>query len=60
VTERFRRPSFGQLEIDVTVNDPKAYTTPWTARTIRQQLMPGDELIEFICTENEKSSKHFQ
>jgi hypothetical protein len=33
VTERFRRPSFGQLEIDVTVNDPKAYTTPWTART---------------------------
>ena len=60
MTERFRRVSYGQLEIDVTVNDPKAYTKPWTARTIRQQLMPGDELIEFICTENEKSSKHFQ
>ena len=60
VTERFRRVSYGQLEIDVTVNDPKAYTKPWTARTIRQQLMPGDELIEFICAENEKSSQHFQ
>jgi len=32
---------------------------PRTARTIRQQLMPGDALIEFICTENEKSSKPF-
>ena len=60
VTERFRRVSYGQLEIDVTVDDPKAYTRPWTARTIRQQLMPGDELIEFICAENEKSSQHFQ
>jgi hypothetical protein len=60
MTERFRRVSYGQLEIDVTVDDPKAYTRPWTARTIRQQLMPGDELIEFICAENEKSSKHFQ
>jgi hypothetical protein len=59
MTERFRRVSYGQLEIDVTVDDPKAYTRPWTARTIRQQLMPGDELIEFICAENEKSSRHF-
>ena len=60
ITERFRRVSYGQLEIDVTVTDLKAYTRPWTALTIRQQLMPGDELIEFVCTENERSSKHFQ
>jgi hypothetical protein len=59
VTERIRRVSYGQLEIDVTVDDPKAYTRPWTARTIRQQLLPDDELIEFVCQENEKSTPHF-
>jgi len=60
VTERFRRVDYGNLEIDVTVDDPKAYTRPWTAVTIRQRLLPDDELIEFVCAENEKSSEHFQ
>jgi hypothetical protein len=57
--ERFRRVNFGNLEIEVTVDDPKAYTRPWTALKIRQRLMPDDELIEFVCQENEKSSRHF-
>ena len=60
MTERFRRTSYGELEIDVTVDDPKAYTRSWTAKTIRQKLLPDEELIEFVCAENEKSSKHFQ
>ena len=60
ITERFRRVDYGHLEIDVTVDDPKAYTRPWTALTIRQQLMPDDELIEFVCQENERSTEHFQ
>ena len=60
VTERFRRVNYGTLEIDVTVDDPKAYTRPWTALTIRQQLLPDDELIEFVCKENEKSTQRFQ
>jgi hypothetical protein len=60
MTERFRRVNYGTLEIDVTVDDPKAYTRPWTARTIRQQLLPDDELIEFVCKENEKSTQRFQ
>ena len=38
VTERFRRPSFGRMEIDITVDDPKAYTRPWTVR-VNQQVM---------------------
>lgn len=59
VTERFRRVNYGNLEIEVTVDDPKAYTRPWTAVKIRQRLMPDDELIEFVCAENEKSSQHF-
>ena len=52
-TERFRRPTFGKLEIDLTVEDPKAYTKPFTVR-INQQLMVDDELIEFICNENQQ------
>jgi hypothetical protein len=52
-TERFRRPTFGKLEIDLTVEDPKAYTKPFTVR-INQQLMADDELIEFICNENQQ------
>jgi hypothetical protein len=53
VTERFRRPTYGRMEIDVTVNDPKAYTRPWTVR-VNQQLMLDEELIEFICLENQR------
>ena len=60
ITERFRRWDYGTLEIDVTVDDPKAYTRPWTAKTIRQRLVPDDELIEFVCAENEKSTQRFQ
>ena len=58
--ERFRRVNYGNLEIEVTVDDPKAYRRAWTARTIRQRLMPDDELIEFVCAENEKSSAHYK
>jgi hypothetical protein len=52
-TERFRRPTFGKLEIDLTVEDPKAYTKPFTVR-INEQVMADDELIEFICNENQQ------
>jgi len=51
--ERFRRPRFGRLEIDVTIDDPKAYTRPWTVR-VNQRLLVDTELIEFICLENQK------
>jgi hypothetical protein len=56
--ERFRRPNFGNLEIEVTVDDPKAYTRPWTVK-LNQRIMLNTELIEFICLENEKSSRYF-
>jgi hypothetical protein len=58
VTERFRRVNQGNLEIDVTVDDPKAYTRPWSV-TIKQRLMLDSELMEFICAENEKDAQHF-
>ena len=53
LTERFRRVSFGRMEIDITVNDPKAYTKPWTVR-VNQQIMVDTDLIEFICAENNR------
>jgi hypothetical protein len=58
MTERFRRPSYGLLQIDVTIDDSTAYTKPFTFR-VNQRLTADDELIEFICNENERSSEHF-
>jgi hypothetical protein len=55
--ERFRRTSVGQLEIVVTIDDPKAYTRPFTVR-LNQQLMPDAELIEMVCQENNRSIEH--
>jgi hypothetical protein len=51
--ERFRRPNFGTLEIDITIDDPEAYTRPWTVR-VNQRLLADTELIEFVCLENQK------
>ena len=52
-TERFRRSTFGKLEIDVTVNDPKSYTKPFTVR-INQRLLADEEPIEAVCNENQQ------
>jgi len=59
VRERIRRPDFGHLEIEVTVDDPKAYTRPWTV-TLRQQFAPDTELIDEICAEGEKFSQQLK
>jgi hypothetical protein len=57
IIERFSRPDYGHLEIEVTIDDPKAYTRPWTV-TVYQRLMPDTDLIEFVCQENEKDAPH--
>jgi hypothetical protein len=57
VTERFRRPSFGQLIVDITVEDPKAYAKPWMV-TQAFRLMADGELIEYICNENNLDVPH--
>jgi hypothetical protein len=54
LTERFRRVNFGTLEIQVTVDDLKTFTQPFTF-TLQQRLMPDTELIEFVCGENNLS-----
>jgi len=55
LTERFRRITFGALEIQVTVDDSKTFTRPFTF-TLQQRLMPDAELIEFVCGENNLSA----
>jgi len=59
IAERFRRPTFGRMEIDVTVDDAKAYTRPWTVR-INWRLGVDAELIEFVCNENNLDVKHMK
>ena len=56
-TERIRRPNYGSLEIQITVNDPKAYTRPWTT-TRNLKIALDTELFEYICNENEKDVAH--
>ena len=50
LTERITRPNYGTLSVDFTVDDPKAYTRPWTV-TIRQDIIVDTDLIEEICLE---------
>ena len=57
LTERFRRRNFGNMEMDVAIDDVKAYTKPWKAATTRFKLLPDTELLEHLC-ENEKDLVH--
>lgn len=57
VTERFRRNNFGNMDLAVTINDPKAYRKPWTIEA-KLHLQPDTELLESFCDENEKTMVH--
>lgn len=54
--ERFRRPNFGTLEMEVTVDDPKTYTKPFTVK-FKHRIMLDTELIEHVCLD--RSSKNY-
>ena len=56
MTERMRRPTYGRLDVQITVDDPKAYTRPWTVE-MPLQITLDTELIDEMCLENEKSSQ---
>jgi hypothetical protein len=57
VTERFHRLNYGNMDIEVTVDDPKAYTKPWTV-TFRQFIVLNTDFLEEACLENEKDLPH--
>jgi hypothetical protein len=55
--ERYTRRSLGTLLEEVTIDDPGAYTRPFTI-TSSHRLLPKDELMEYICNENERDRRH--
>jgi hypothetical protein len=57
VIERYSRPQFGELKLDITIEDPVMYTKPWKV-TERMPLMVGEDLLEYVCTENERDVQH--
>ena len=57
LTERFRRPDFGHINLELTIDDPKAYTKPWSVNLLFT-ASPDTDLIEYVCSENEKDLKH--
>ncbi len=58
VTERYHRKDYGHMDVAITIDDPKAYTRPWTIHE-NPELQPDTELIEYICEENNKDVGHF-
>lgn len=57
LTEKFRRVDFGHIHLEMTIDDPKAYTKPWTVN-LEFTASPDIDLIEYVCDENEKDLKH--
>lgn len=56
-TERFRRTSFGHMDVAVTFDDPKAYAKPWTV-SFGAGLAADTEMLEYVCNEDEKDRAH--
>jgi hypothetical protein len=59
MTERMRRPNYGTLALEITIDDPKVYTRPFTVH-MTQNIEVDTELIDEFCLENEKSYERMQ
>jgi hypothetical protein len=57
-TERYRRRNFGNLDLEITYQDPAAYARPWTVR-VRAELAADTELIEYVCNEERNDMGHW-
>src|SRR5215510_14095451 len=57
ITERYRRRDFGHMDLEITFNDPKYYTRPFSLKT-GLNLIPDSDLLEYVCNENEKDRPH--
>jgi len=58
ITERYRRPDLGQLEVEFTIEDPSAYAKPWTIKRTSDLAPKGEEVQEYVCTENNRDVTH--
>jgi len=59
ITERFRRRDFGRMDLEITIDDPKNYTRPFTVKAI-SRLVPDSDILESVCAENEKDLVHLK
>jgi hypothetical protein len=59
LTERFHRLDFGHMEVQMTFDDPKTYTKPFTIK-LKQRFLPDTDLLESFCSENERDLVHIQ
>jgi hypothetical protein len=57
VIERYTRKDFGHMDLEITIDDPGAYTKPWTVKQ-NLTLVLDTELLEFICNENNRDLQH--
>ena len=57
MTERYRRLDLGHLQLEITIDDPGAYTKPWKVRRLLQ-LAPGEEIMEYVCNENNRTEHY--
>jgi hypothetical protein len=55
ITERYRRRDFGHMDLEMTFDDAKYYTKPFSFKTALN-LAPDDDVLEYVCTENEKDN----
>jgi len=58
ITERYRRPDLGHLEVEFTIDDPSSYVKPWTIKRISDLAPKSEEVAEYVCTENNKDVQH--
>jgi hypothetical protein len=57
MTERFRRLNYGSMEIEIAIDDPKAYTKPWSVK-LKESIVLNTELLDYFCMDNEKDLPH--
>jgi hypothetical protein len=57
LTERYRRPDLGRMEIEFTIEDPDTFNKPWVIKRTAD-LAPNEEVLEMICNENERDREH--
>jgi hypothetical protein len=59
ITERFHRRDFGHMDLEVSFEDPAYYTRTFGFKTT-MTLLPDSDVLEYVCTENEKDNAHFR
>jgi hypothetical protein len=57
ITESYHRHDFGHMDLEVTFDDPMYYTQPFGFKTTLT-LIPDSDVLEYVCTENEKDRAH--